>query len=340
MIISSCLLSLNCDSAKRGLSNLDFREKVEKINPQFMRCNKLQTLDINVGNICNQQCEHCHVQAGPNGKKLMSREFVLGVIDFLRKHGQLNVDITGGCPELNPEFRFFVENVYTLAARLIVRTNLTVFFEQGLDWVPKWYRDHNVVLMVSMPCYMESNVDQQRGIGVFEKSIMALKLLNKLGYGFEEGAELNLVYNPMDDFLPISQQKLEDDYKRELGRKYGIRFNNLFTITNAPIGRFKQYLEVNGRFEKYDQLLEDNFNAEAAENIMCRDLVSVDYRGVVYNCDFNQALGLPIIDNAGISVTIDKLEDILSTGLEIITDRHCFCCTAGAGSSCTGSLVS
>jgi radical SAM/Cys-rich protein len=182
-------------------------------------------------------------------------------------------------------------------------------------------------------------VDKQRGEGVFDKSVKALKMLNNLSYGSDKELKLNLVYNPGGDFLPGPQEQLEADYKRELHNKYGIMFNNLFTIINAPIGRFRQHLEDNGRLKKYLQMLAENFNTKAAENIMCRNLVSIDYRGMLYNCDFNQALGLPIIDAAGNSLSIEQLDDALAEGIEIITGEHCFCCTAGAGSSCTGSLV-
>lgn len=317
----------------------EFRGVIENLNPSLLRFNELRTLQVNLGNKCNQSCSHCHVQAGPTGKKMMPRAIMQKIIDFLRNHPDLCIDITGGCPELNSNFKFFIDNVCELTSRLMVRTNLTVLLEPGLDWAAKWYRERGVVLVASLPCYTKENVDKQRGKSVFEKSIAALRILNELGYGYEEELELNLVYNPGADFLPGPQEQLEADYKRELGEKYGIRFNKLFTITNAPIGRFRQYLEVNGRLEKYQQLLVENFNPDAAENIMCRSLVSVDYRGVLYNCDFNQALRLPIIDSKGIPATIEQLEDILSGNLEIITSEHCFCCTAGAGSSCTGSLV-
>jgi radical SAM/Cys-rich protein len=269
----------------------------------------------------------------------MSKDVMSKTIDFLRKHRGLTVDMTGGCPELNPDFEFFVEHVCRLARRLMVRTNLTVFDEAGLGWVPRWYRDHNVVLIASLPCYTEGNVDKQRGESVFARSIAVLKMLNGLGYGCDDGLELDLVYNPGGQFLPGPQEQLEADYKRELGGKYGVRFNRLFTITNAPIGRFRQYLEANGQLKQYLQLLVENFNPDAAQNIMCRSLLSVDYKGVLYNCDFNQALGLAVVDAKGKSVTIDRLENVLSQSLEIITGEHCFCCTAGAGSSCTGALV-
>jgi len=317
----------------------NFKQMVERVEPELLKFKELCTLQVNLGNRCNQSCSHCHVQAGPQGQKVMSREVMAGVLGFLQNHQGLTVDITGGCPELNPDFRFFVEEVHRLAERLMIRTNLTVFFEPGLQWVPKWYSEHGVVLIASLPCYTQDNVAAQRGSGVFEKSVRALQMLNELGYGCDERLELDLVYNPGGDFLPRPQQKLESDYKKELGDKYGISFDRLFTITNAPIGRFRQYLKSNGQLEQYQRLLVESFNATAAANIMCRNLVSVDYRGVVYNCDFNQALDLPIVDAAGAEVSIEKLEEALCGDIEIATSDHCFCCTAGAGSSCTGSLV-
>ena len=317
----------------------DFKKEVDSIDPQFSRFERLETLQVNLGDKCNQRCAHCHIQAGPEGTKIMLKAVMTKIIRFVRDHPGLCVDITGGCPELNPEFRFFVESVISHATRLTVRTNLTVFFEPGLDWIPGWYRKYRVVLIASLPCYTQENVDKQRGSSVFEKSIAALKRLNELGYGSEEGLELDLVYNPGGDFLPGPQELLETDYKSELGKKFGIRFNNLFTITNIPIGRFREFLEANGRLKEYLRLLVENFNPAAVANLMCRSLISVDYRGLLYNCDFNQALDLPIIDTTGSAIGIEELDGILSGDLDIITGEHCFCCTAGAGSSCTGSLV-
>jgi len=317
----------------------DFKEVLVNVDPELPQFGELLTLQVNLGNRCNQSCVHCHVRAGPNGEKMMPRAVMEKIVGFLESHKGLCVDVTGGCPELNPDFRFFVEGVSALVSRLMVRTNLTVLFEPGLGWVPRWYERHRVVLVASLPCYTERNVDRQRGRSVFERSIAVLKILNELGYGRNEGLELNLVYNPGGDFLPGPQDRLEADYKRELDTKYGIRFNKLFTITNVPIGRFRESLEASGRLTQYLKLLVENFNPAAAENLMCRSLISVDYRGLVYNCDFNQALDLPIVDSKSEAVTIKQLDDVLSEGLEIITGGHCFCCTAGAGSSCTGSLV-
>ena len=332
-------LCSNGQVKKKNKSMLSFKQMIEDVNPYLLKLNKLQTLQVNLGNRCNQHCRHCHVQAGPNGKKIMPKTVMEKIIVFLRSHPGLCVDITGGCPELNPDFKFFIESIVELTSSVIVRTNLTVFFEPGLSWIPQWYHENKIILIASLPCYTDENVDQQRGQGVFEKSIAAIKLLNNLGYGINEQLQLNLVYNPGADFLPGPQAQLEADYKKELGEKYGVVFNNLFTITNAPIGRFRQYLKANGKLEQYLQLLVENFNHDAARNIMCRNLLSVDYSGIVYNCDFNQVLNLPVTNNSGKLTTVEQLDDVLQENIEIITDKHCFCCTAATGSSCTGSLV-
>jgi radical SAM/Cys-rich protein len=260
------------------------------------------------------------------------------IVLFLRSNRGLVVDVTGGCPEMNPDFKFFVDSVYPYASKIMTRTNLTVFFEAGLGWVPQWYREHGVTIIASLPCYTEGNVDGQRGKGVFDKSIEAIKMLNGLGYGGGD-LELNLVYNPGGSFLAGDQGQLESDYKQHLWEEHGIVFDRLFTITNAPIGRFKQYLEANGGLEDYMDLLVENFNPAAAGNIMCRSLVSVSFKGVVYNCDFNQAIDLPMVDCDGEIVTIDTLGAAMRGDMEIITGRHCFCCTAGAGSSCMGTIA-
>ncbi len=317
----------------------DFRKDIRSVDAELLRFGQLETLQVNLGNRCNQSCTHCHVQAGPNGKNIMSKEVMKEIIVFLSHYQGLCLDITGGCPELNPDFKFFVSSIRKLVASIIIRTNLTVLFEPGLSWVTGWYANNKVVLTASLPCYTEENVDEQRGKGVFKKSIKALRLLNGLGYGVNGQLELNLVYNTGGDSLPGLQEKIEADYKSYLKEKYAISFNRLFTITNAPIGRFRKYLKANGKLEQYLQLLTENFNPQAAENIMCRKLVSIDYKGFAYNCDFNQALNLTIVDTKGLSVRVDRLGELLSENFEIITGDHCYCCTAGAGSSCTGTLV-
>ncbi|MHC4432620.1 MAG: arsenosugar biosynthesis radical SAM (seleno)protein ArsS, partial [Planctomycetota bacterium] len=282
----------------------DFSKELESIDPCLLFLDRLETLQVNLGDRCNQSCVHCHVQAGPNGKKIMSREVMEKILGFLRSRPGLVVDVTGGCPELNPDFGFFVDGACEAASHVMVRTNATIFFEPDVSWVPRWYSEKKVTLTVSLPCYTAENVDGQRGAGAFEKSIAALRWLNDLGYGSR--LQLNLVYNPGGDFLPGRQDQLEVDYKRELRERYGVRFNRLFTITNVPIGRFKQHLESNGNLDQYQRLLVENFNPDAAENIMCRTLISIDWKGIAYNCDFNQALDLPIIDSRGRIVSIER----------------------------------
>lgn len=317
----------------------NFSQRVSDINQQFLHFDTLKILQVNVGNLCNQSCEHCHVNAGPGGTHIMGPEVMDRIQQFAERHRELTVDITGGAPEMNPFFRRFADSLHGRVNRLMVRTNLTVFFEAGREDLPQWYAERGIVLVASMPCYLKENVDGQRGGGVYDKSIRALQMLNALGYGTGGRLELDLVYNPGTDVLPASQADLEAAYKRELKEKYGIVFDRLFTITNAPVGRFLTWLQQHGKLGAYQRLLEENFTPETAEQIMCRQLVSVDWRGVLYNCDFNQALDRPIIDRQGRPATIDCLEELLARGFRIITDSHCFCCTAGAGSSCTGSLI-
>ena len=218
-----------------------------------------------------------------------------------------------------------------------MRSNLTILTETGMEWLPRFYHQHGLVIIASLPCYMEENVDRQRGEGVYARSITALRTLNDIGYG--DTRELNLVYNPGGDIVPGSQKELEAAYKKELMEQHGISFNNLYTIANAPIGRFREYLEAKGAFDRYLNLLAVSFNPEAAGDIMCRTLVSVDWKGFLYNCDFNQASGLPITGEDGSILKIDDLEDAARSGNELFLAQHCYCCTAGEGSSCTGALV-
>jgi len=319
------------------MSVTSFGDKVIEMHPDVLDFAKLETLQVNVGNKCNQVCKHCHIEAGPSGERVMGRPVIEKIIDFLKNYPHIILDITGGAPELNPHFRFLVEKAAKFLDRIMVRTNLTVFFENGQGDLPDFYRTHKVVLISSMPCYLQENVDCQRGDGVYEKSIKALTMLNEIGYGDE--LELNLVYNPGGAFLPPQQNQLEADYKKYILENYGIRFNHLFTIVNAPLGRFKKFLDSNGQYEIYMQLLEKNYNPQAAMNIMCRSLVSVDYRGELFNCDFNQVVGLPIRNKEDRVMTIAHLEELVQTGFRIETGHHCYCCTAGAGSSCTGAIA-
>lgn len=315
-----------------------FCELVSETNPTILNFDQLTTLQVNMGNLCNQRCRHCHVGAGPDGTRVMTRKVMERIIAFLQDHGGLCVDVTGGCPEMNPQFRFFIERVCPMGDSVIVRTNLTVLLEPGLEWTAPWYADNGVRLVASMPYYTQQNVDTQRGDGIFDKSIKALQMLNGLGYGIGRALELDLVYNPSGDFLPGPQEQLEADYKRRLGEDFGVTFDRLFTVINAPIGRFHDHLESTGRLASYFKLLSDSYNPAAAAKIMCRTLMSVGYDGTVYSCDFNQAMKLPLRDASGQPISIDSLDRALSQNLPIITGPHCFCCTAGAGSSSTVAL--
>jgi len=315
----------------------EFRERLLKINGEFVRFETLQTLQVNLGNLCNLTCAHCHVEASPTGEKVMDRDVIGRIVTMLGRLPGITLDITGGCPELNPHFRYLVESTKGLSPRRIVRSNLTILTEPGFGWLPGFFRDQDLVVTASLPCYLEGNVDRQRGKGTHARSLAALRALNELGYG--ESLELNLVYNPGGDFIPGSQQNLEEAYRKELKGKYGISFSNLFVLANAPIGRFRKALEAEGIYDRYLTLLAASFNPEAARNIMCRTLISVDWQGVLYNCDFNQAIGLPITDREGRILTIEDLEGAARKGKELYLSQHCYCCTAGEGSSCTGALV-
>ena len=316
---------------------LPFNDRLQAVNPEYETFASLQTLQVNLGNLCNLHCTHCHVNASSRGEEVMDTEVMEQIARFLTRHSNLTLDITGGCPEMNPNFRYFIEQTEGLAPRRLLRSNLAIMAEQGREWLPEFCRTHGLTIIGSLPCYLEENVDRQRGNGVYQKSIQVLKTLNALGYGTE--LELNLVYNPGGDFVPGSQHELEAAYKTELSARHGIVFNRLFTITNAPIGRFREYLEANDTYAEYLRLLAGRFNPEAAGSIMCRTLLSVDWQGKIYNCDFNQALGMPVTAADGTEIAISELDDEGMNGKKIRLSQHCYCCTAGEGSSCTGALV-
>ena len=299
---------------------------------------KLKTLQVNLGNLCNQRCGHCHVDAGPDGKNIMSRKTIDNILDFISHNNDLILDITGGAPELNPHFDYLIRSARPLIKEVIVRSNMTVFFEAGREYLPHFFKENNVHLICSLPCYTKENVDRQRGNGVFEKSIKALRILNDLGFSKENGLYLDLAHNPNGPFLPKAQSELEEDYKHFLKTQYGITFNRLIALTNAPINRFKNYLGDNGGYAKYMSLLESNFNKEVLENLMCRNLLSVGWDGKVYDCDFNNALGLALKDEKGEIITIETIDSDRLEGKKICFGEHCFSCTAGAGSSCQGVL--
>lgn len=314
-----------------------FQERLQAVNPEFEIFENLRTLQINLGNLCNLHCSHCHVEASSRGIEVMNKEVMAQIALFLRRHPGLTLDITGGCPEMNPDFRYLIEQTEGLAQRRLLRSNLAIMAERGWGWLPEFCRSHELTIIGSLPCYLEGNVDRQRGSGVYQKCVQVLKELNSLGYGRE--LELDLVYNPGGEFIPGSQQQLETAYKEALSASYGISFNQLFTITNAPIGRFREHLEAEGHYADYLRLLAGRFNPGAAGNIMCRTLISVDWQGKIYNCDFNQALKMPITADDGNEITIAKLDDASMNGKKILLSQHCYCCTAGEGSSCTGALV-
>ena len=294
------------------------------------------TLQVNVGKLCNQACHHCHVEAGPKRTEIMSREVAARVVELVaRSPGIATVDLTGGAPELNPHFRWLVDEVRRLDRHVIDRCNLTVLFEPGMEDLATFLAERDVEIIASLPCYSEGNVEEQRGTGVFAKSIAGLRQLNALGYGSGGRRRLNLVYNPNGAFLPPAQASLEARYKQELADQFQITFDQLFTITNLPIARYADYLDGQGRFDEYMSLLVTHFNPQAVHGLMCRTLISVGWDGRIYDCDFNQMLDLPL----PAARTIFELASVDLVGQPIATAPHCFGCTAGAGSSCGGSLV-
>jgi radical SAM/Cys-rich protein len=299
----------------------------------------LDTLQLNLGYLCNIACIHCHVNAGPTRKELMDRPTMALALDVARRHGARALDLTGGSPEMNPHFRWLVESAVDAGFHVMDRLNPTIVEEPGYEWVAEFLARQRVEAIASLPCYTADNVDAQRGDGVFAASVAALKRLNALGYGRDgSGLVLNLVYNPGGAFLPPPQDKLEADYKRLLGDTFGIVFNRLYTITNMPIKRFGSWLVSKRRFDDYMTLLKNSYRAENLDHVMCRNLVSVDYRGYVYDCDFNQMLGLPL---GGVDGARPHLRDLLDGPLDarpIAVAGHCYGCTAGQGSSCGGAL--
>ncbi|HWQ40280.1 MAG TPA: arsenosugar biosynthesis radical SAM (seleno)protein ArsS [Burkholderiales bacterium] len=300
---------------------------------------RVRTLQANLGYKCNQACLHCHVNAGPGRTELMSREIAETVIEYLRTARIETLDLTGGAPELNPNFRFLVSAATELGLHVIDRCNLTVLEQADQEDLPEFLARYRVEIVASLPCYLEENVDRQRGSGVFDKSIRALRRLNALGYGRQgSGLTLNLVYNPQGPSLPPPQARLEQDYRRHLGVRYGIEFNQLFTLANMPIQRFGSMLVSRGQFGAYMQLLKDAYREENLDNLMCRSLISVDWLGYLYDCDFNQMLGLPL--QLGNRARV-HLRDLIGRDLDghsITVRDHCFGCTAGQGSSCGGAL--
>jgi radical SAM/Cys-rich protein len=304
-----------------------------------IRRKALDTLQVNLGYKCNQACFHCHVNASPDRKEMMSTKTIDDVIAFMQAAKVTTLDLTGGAPEMNDHFQRLVVAARKLGVRVIDRCNLTILSEPGFEGLAQFLADQQVEVSASLPCYSQENVDKQRGEGVFDASIAGLKKLNTLGYGKPgSGLVLNLVYNPQGAKLPPPQEALEADYHRLLQANFGIVFNHLFTITNMPIQRFGSTLVSKGEFEGYMDLLVANFQQHNLDSVMCRSLLSVDYQGYVYDCDFNQMLGLPLQHGAGLKPHLRELMDVDLLGNPIVVKDHCYGCTAGQGSSCGGAL--
>lgn len=305
-----------------------------------IRRNTLDTLQVNLGYKCNQTCQHCHVNAGPTRKEMMDEETIELVLRVLKDRRLSTLDLTGGAPELNSHFRYLVRQARAMDVRVIDRCNLTILFEPEQEDLAQFLAQQRVEVTASLPCYSQKNVDQQRGDGVFDKSIAGLQALNALGYGRpDSGLVLSLVYNPQGPSLPPNQQKLEADYKRELADHFGIEFTRLYVLANMPIQRFGSMLISKGQFAPYMTLLKDNFSAANLDAVMCRTLLSVDWQGHLYDCDFNQMLDMPVrLQN----VARPHLRDLLGrdvAGHPIMIADHCYGCTAGQGSSCGGALA-
>ena len=302
-----------------------------------LRRARTEILQINVGKLCNLTCNHCHVNAGPKRREIMTRATIDRILGWLEQTDIPTVDITGGAPEMIADFRYLVSRLRALQRHVIDRCNLTILLEPTYEDLAAFLADNEVEIIASLPCHSTNNVDAQRGDGVFAASIKALQLLNSLGYGTNPRLPLHLVYNPVGDFLPGPQEELEADYKRELQQNFGIVFNRLFTITNMPIARFGGWLKRSEKLDDYMDLLVTSFNPRTVESLMCRNTISVGWRGEVYDCDFNQMLDMQWRNGRPLYLWDIDVADI--TGREILTGDHCFGCTAGCGSSCGGALA-
>ncbi len=319
-------------------------ELLQRTNFPAIHRRPLQTLQVNLGYVCNQSCQHCHVNASPQRTETMSALVVDQVIEVLKVRKISTLDLTGGAPELNADFRRLVIAARALGVKVIDRCNLTILYEPNQELLAQFLADQRVSIVASLPCYSLKNVDEQRGKGTFDKSIAALQLLNSLGYGKGTGLDLSLVYNPLGPSLPPSQSALQADYKRLLGEQFGIVFDQLYTLANMPIQRFGSMLVSKGQFSSYMQLLRDHHDDANLDAVMCRDTVSVDYNGLLYDCDFNQMLGLPTPIPSAYETAKPRMHvsDLLATDLDqqpIRIADHCFGCTAGQGSSCGGALT-
>ena len=315
----------------------EFEARVVEATGQALHGVDIETLQVNLGLCCNNRCRHCHVEASPDRSESMDWPTMVCVIEAARRAECCLVDLTGGAPELNPHFRRLVGALRADGRTVQVRTNLTVLMEPGMESMPEFLRDARVKLVGSMPCYLEENVCAQRGDGVYEKSVAAIRRLNELGYGADPQLALDLVYNPGGAFLPPGQAELEEDYRRELAERFDIAFTHLLTIANMPIGRFRAELAEGGDDEEYMELLRGSFNPATVDALMCRHQVSVRWDGVLHDCDFNLALGYPLAD--GCPAHVRDFDPAALASRRICTAEHCFGCTAGQGSSCRGALA-
>jgi radical SAM/Cys-rich protein len=322
---------------------IPFKNKISSNLPK----EQIKVLQINLGRKCNLACTHCHVEASPKRIEEISQEIIHQLIKIIKKFPQIKtVDLTGGAPEMNFGFKSIVEAAKANGKEVIIRSNLTIFFEKGYEYLPEYFAENGLRVVASLPCYLEENVDNQRGSGVYKLSLKALQKLNQLGYGSAPNLIIDLVYNPSmpnhNKFnLPPEQKKLEQDYKQYLNKNFGIKFNNLLTITNLPIGRTKQYLQRQGLENSYLEFLESNFNGATIPHLMCKNQLSIDYLGNVYDCDFNQMENIPATTAKGEKLTVAKLLEMGSLDIipEVKTANHCYGCTAGSGSSCGGALL-
>ncbi|GMR05612.1 MAG: arsenosugar biosynthesis radical SAM protein ArsS [Gammaproteobacteria bacterium] len=312
---------------------------LEETDFPYIKREKLEILQVNLGYLCNQSCLHCHVDAGPNRKEQMDRQTIDDLIKFLHDIDIRILDITGGAPEMNEHFRYLVKTARKYGVHIIDRCNLTILNEPGQEDLAEFLASHQVEVVASMPCYLEENVDAQRGKGAFRSSITGLRKLNELGYGRPgTGLTLNLMYNPQGPSLPPPQDTLEADYKRELQQREGVEFNSLFVLVNMPIKRFGSMLISKGQFHEYMQMLKDTYGASNLKGVMCRTLISVDWQGYVYDCDFNQMLELPLLIQGRTKTHINQIRVDALMENPIVTGNHCYGCTAGQGCSCSGAL--
>lgn len=324
----------------------DFKSVIKEHNlPE--KTDTITTIQINITKLCNQACHHCHVGASPIRTEMMDKKIMVRLLEIISENNDITTaDITGGAPELHPEFQWFIEQLYELKKKIIVRHNLTVTIDghpttkENLSYLPEFFKKFNIELISSLPSFDLYLTNKQRGFGVFEKSIHSLKLLNAMGYGKQNtGLNLHLVYNPVGFFLPGNEQMIEKDFKVQLMKNFSIEFNNLFTITNMPINRFKESLQRKNQYEDYINKLKNAFNPATVHGLMCRSMINISYDGFIYDCDFNQMVDLPIKDKHAVQLTVfDSLVSLFQKR-NIVFDQHCFGCTAGNGSSCGGSTI-